>query len=228
MTRVIGIAGAAHCGSTVLNMMMGQLPGVIGAGETHWLVDRERLPAEMAWPCRTHGEACPTFTPELIGQIAEAAPGTWWEWIAVAAGAHTVISTDKRPAHFDAFGLPDLVVVLYREPRYWVPSWSMAHGVSMERAAQIWRNLYLRVLEWVDDKGLPSVKINWSAVRADPSSLQVVCRLLGLEFSPLMLDFHERPTCHVGGNRKTRPGGLQPELHDMAVPEFNDLMEIFE
>ncbi len=227
MTRVIGIVGAAHCGSTVLNMMLGQLPGVFGAGETHWLLDRARFPAGMLWPCRIHGDKCSTLTKPLL-RLLGSGSGKWWEYIADAANAHTVVSTDKRPAHFDAFGLPSVAVVLYREPQYWVPSWSMKHGVSLEAAARVWRNLYLRVVAWVKERDLPHVRLNWSKVRAEPYSAEALFRLLGLGFSPVMLDYHKREWCHVGGNRNIRSGGLQPEDYDLAVPEFNDMLEILE
>ena len=85
-------------------------------GETHWIADADEQ-TKWAQRCRYCGEDClPVFTDELLTTL-RSNPQQWWASIAAAAGARVLVSADKSPGYFERFGLPDLALVPWRDPR---------------------------------------------------------------------------------------------------------------
>ena len=79
-TRHIAISGISYVGSTVFGVILGSLPGLAFAGETHWLAhprgnraDGERAsildpdvkPEEWPTACRVCGRNCEVFSPRV-------------------------------------------------------------------------------------------------------------------------------------------------------------------
>ena len=204
MSRVIGILGAAHCGSTPLGLTLGGLPGVKFVGEDHYLATLHPSPDTPLFPCGSCGNYCPVFTPGVVASAkvrAEEPQGRWWPFISHAVGSpEVVVSSDKQPRFFDRFGLPDVAIILYREQDEWAESWCNKHRCSptVEDARWIWARIYRRARAWCRSNGVPTVETNWSAVRRNPEiGLPALADALGLEWTPEAMDWTGRH--HVQG-----------------------------
>lgn len=203
--RTIGIIGPAYCGMTILNLILDGLPGVVGVGESHWMLSEGRT-------CRIHSDSCPVFTREFVDSL-QADPRDWWQRIAEQSGAETVVSADKRPVWFEEHGLPDMVIILYRDPRAWVASWLKRHPGDPSEAIKILIQLYGRCLAWVEKRGLPWVGFNFDWLRVDPG-----CKALAGLVSDLGLDgdanqaslFWDNTHHFIGGNKAYEPHVMVP------------------
>ena len=123
----IGIVGLDYCGSTLINNILSGLPGCIGAGETHWIKDSQNHPNQRGRCTECYNAECPVFSEKLIKnlQIMEiTADGKWWREISKSSGCKIVISADKRPRHYDRFGVPDKLLFIVKDPRAHIVSWA--------------------------------------------------------------------------------------------------------
>lgn len=126
--RHVAIGGVSFCGSTLLGSLLGSLPGVANAGETHWLVHRsrdgravpfdfERDASEALVPCVACGVDCAVWSRAFRRELA-ADPVDWYGRLADRLGAPVLVSSDKNHAKLDALeplGRLDLLV-LFKSP----------------------------------------------------------------------------------------------------------------
>jgi hypothetical protein len=205
VSRVIGILGAAHSGSTALGLVLGGLPGVRFVGEDHYLARLHTSQEAPLFPCASCGDACPVFTPGVVQsakvRATETPGGRWWPFLSHAVGSPDVIvSSNKRPVLFERFGLPDLAIILYRDCGEWSTSWCKKHrnAGSVEEAEDIWVRLYGRVRTWCRTRRVEHISVNWSDVRKDPPArLARLAEGLGLRWTDAALNFTGRH--HVQG-----------------------------
>lgn len=127
---VVGLVGADFSGSTILSAVLDGLEGVQSVGETHWIVDRnlhcrECCPGDSRcmWDkeCRCHFDPnCPVFTTAILEKLRALPEGqrneSWWKIIGEAAQSSVVISSDKRPSHFERLGLPNKYIFTFKDP----------------------------------------------------------------------------------------------------------------
>ena len=123
----IGIVGLDYCGSTLMNNILSGLPDCIGGGETHWIIDSQNHPNQRGRCTECYNEECPVFSEELIQTLQAmdiTGDGRWWREISKASGCKFVISGDKRPHHYDRFGVPDKLLFMVKDPRAHIVSWA--------------------------------------------------------------------------------------------------------
>lgn len=133
--RHIAVCGTSYCGSTLMDRLLGGLPGVRSIGESHWLVkaryrhgydladfSKERSPKMI--PCTVCGDSCPTLTREFRRCMA-ADHTNWYFRIARQLGTGILVSADKNlPKLVDNDPLLRLdALVLFKSP---VQAWISA------------------------------------------------------------------------------------------------------
>lgn len=126
-TTTIGIVGLDYCGSTLMNNILSGLPDCIGAGETHWIIDSKKNPNQRGRCTECYNQECPVFSEELLNtmQTMKIEPnGEWWDIISKFSNCRFVISGDKRPRHYDKFGIPDKLLFMLKDPRAHIVSWA--------------------------------------------------------------------------------------------------------
>jgi hypothetical protein len=120
-----------------MNNILSGLPGCIGVGESHWIVDRVRNERQSGLCTECYQTPCPVFTDnvyELLGDESVLEAGEWWRVIAESADAEVIISADKRPRHFDRFGVPDKLLLMMKDPRSHIVSWCKRKFPPEEKA----------------------------------------------------------------------------------------------
>jgi hypothetical protein len=134
--------------------------------------------------------------------------GNWWQHLSDAYQADTIISSDKRPRHFEGFGLPDWSIILWRKPRAWVASWRRRRpDVPLEKAIDIWNTVYGNLIAWCQDN-TKHVGLCWDDVRANPETvLDRLCMELDL---PMVSQWGAIPNFsikhhHIGGCAELLP-----------------------
>ena len=133
----VGIVGLDYCGSTLMNNILSGLPGCIGVGESHWIVDRVRNENQSGLCTECFGDPCPVFIEDVYERLSDEdalEPGDWWRVIAGSARADVIISADKRPRHFDRFGVPDKLLLMVKDPRSHIVSWCRRKYPPVEKS----------------------------------------------------------------------------------------------
>lgn len=220
--RHIAICGAAFCGSTLIDRMLGGLPGVKSIGESHWLTKVRRDagygPADLAeplaaqrWvPCTVCGARCAVLTPAFRLALAGDNRG-WYHKVAAHLDTAILVSADKNvPMLLDKDPLLDLsALVVFKSPRQaWrskldkLPKDRDAAFYESECAAymQVWtQNYRARFFDSFRPVG-EVVWLNFDAFTRDPEPLlRAVCERLDLPFDAGVL--HRTVPGHaIGGN----------------------------
>lgn len=192
---------------------MDGLPDVASVGETHWIVDRDHGCRE----CRD--EPCPVFASDLLVSLrglSEAdRKGQWWPLIAEAAGSRVVVSSDKRPLHFEKLGLPSSWIFLYKDPVAHVYSKArrLARGNEQERItdadvtkALAWlvKNTHER-LDFLESQGAPTAVLrNESLVLRPVATARRLASFLGVPEDPTCVEYWNHDHHYIGGNFSVR------------------------
>jgi len=199
MTRVIGIAGCSYCGSTLLDRILGSLPGVVALGETHWIVDAYGPDSPYPWTsiCGQHGKACQTFTPAVLADLRAGGWTGWFDRLAEVVGNPDVlVSSDKGAGNFRKIGMPDVFVVPYRNPADMLRSFAKRDR-NVIGAARAIRDLF----GWLARCGVPFVTLDTDLLADDAEGeLRRLCTALDLPWSDAALHPWGLSACVFGGN----------------------------
>ena len=244
--RHVAICGTSYCGSTLLDRILGGLPGVFSIGESHWLV-RERVgnayapidfdrPASevQAVPCSVCGKNCGVLTWDLRVGLA-ANPEGWYRKIAARLGTSILISADKNaPKLIEHDPMLDLsALVVFKSPEQ---AWrSKLNKLPADRDpayyeaecrtyATVWTRSYLGYLDLFQPQG-PVVYLNFDRFTIDPeAALRAVCARLALPFAPGVLSRTE-PGHAIGGNAgsmaRLRARNYAVEVETLPDPELD-------
>jgi hypothetical protein len=210
--KLVAIIGPSFSASTVLNYILDGLPGVLGAGETHWIV-HEHPDNELAGRCRLCGPSpCPVFSEQLLGRLA-ATQSDWWGRLATAAGVDVVVSADKSPSYFGRFGMPDLALVPWRDPRAWVTGlMSRRPGTELTAAMERFVSEYRSKTTWLDTNGIPWVAVDMYDRFIDhpEEHLKELASIIGVSPEPTAWRFWETSHHTIGGGNMQ--GGFDKSL----------------
>jgi hypothetical protein len=220
--RHIAIAGVSYCGSTILDRILGGLPGCGSIGESHWLVDL-RLPGVKATidpadpdapgfvPCATCGPGCAAISFDFrVALLADRRQ--WYDRIAERLGVETLISSDKNLTkllendpllRFDA-------IVLFKSPQQaWKSQAANTRVADHDRTASLrhyldsWRDRHSNFLRDFQPSGRV-VFLNFDAFASDPARfLPLLCDRLGLTYDPRVLTTYV-PGHALAGNLRVR------------------------
>lgn len=112
--RHVAICGVSYCGSTMMDRVLGSLPGVLSIGESHWLAENRdfqtrgsRLEPIPWWRddpgrivnCWICGRGCPVLTRDFRAALS-AFRDRWYFRIAGQLDTRTLISADKNLAKY--------------------------------------------------------------------------------------------------------------------------------
>ncbi len=214
----MGIVGLDYCGSTLISNVMSGLPGVINAGESHWIIDRNL-------GCREcHSKPCPVFDGLLLGELRslDLETESWWGRIGQHTGAELIISSDKLPRHYDRFGCPDYLLYLHKSPESNIISWckrkfridgEIPDQFSSEQilsGMRWWIEISTANMEWLSTQDSDISEMSLESFSSNPKSmLKSICGWLGIEYDHTAIEFWNRELHYIGGNhsvKRTDPG----------------------
>jgi hypothetical protein len=212
--RHIVMMGVSFCGSTLLGLVLGGLPGVANVGESHWLIEKRRQRSSDELPttpegfeqCMSCGPGCPIVTVQLRQRLAEP-DGDFYATLAAAYGADTIVTSDKSPQRvltLDPY-LHNDTIVLFREPMANWHSHRVRHPAFASPEGQRdyfgnWADSYEILLRYFHNKGSKTV-VNFDEFAAAPQrGLALICRTLSLPFDPKTLAYWRTRQHFVGGN----------------------------
>jgi hypothetical protein len=212
--RHVVIVGVSFCGSTLLGLVLGGLPGVANVGESHWLIDKRRERSSQELPttpegfeqCMSCGSDCPIVTDDLRQRLADPSRD-FYATLAAAYRADIIVTSDKSYDQVVTLDphLENDAIVLFREPMASWQSHRVRHPVAASPEGQRdyfrnWADAYEILLHYFHNRGT-KVVVDFDEFAAAPQRvLAVICRALSLPFDPHALAYWRRTQHFVGGN----------------------------
>lgn len=215
--RHVAILGVSYCGSTLLSLVLGALPGVANIGESHWLLEprpgkaraSHRLTADGFEQCLWCGTACPVVTGDLRRRLADQ-PHAFYQILADAHAADIIVSADKNYPHVIRRdpALHNDAVIAFRHPlRNWrshARRSDNADEAARLRYLENWAIAYTNFLDNFPNSGTEIV-IDFDHFLTSPEkALRRLCLALDLPFSADALRYWSVRQHCVGGNREVR------------------------
>jgi hypothetical protein len=220
--RHIALCGTSYCGSTLLDRMLGSLPGVRSIGESHWLIKAhyehgydladfasETTPKLVA--CSECGVGCRVLSARFRRQLA-ANHNKWYFRIARALGTRTLVSADKNvPKLLDNDPLLRLdALVVFKSPaQAWASTLDKLprdkepdfYASECIKYMKIWSESYKSLLDQFSPSG-KVVFLNFDVFAEKPKILfEQLCGALSLPFDPSASQ-RVTPGHAIGGNSK--------------------------
>ena len=216
----VAICGVSFCGSTLLDRVLGGLPGAQSIGESHWLVKYHDGSAYVPFDltqdeptrmprCTVCGRDCKHLTYQF--RVDMAADFTrWYQKIAARVGTKLLFSADKNPPKLiDNDPLLRMhALVLFKSPtQAWGSQLSkMRQGgsetfyeIALEEYIDSWTRAYRVFLDDFKPRG-DMAFLYFDAFAENPEpSLRAACRMLGLPDDDSLLK-RTRTSHSIGGN----------------------------
>ena len=195
---IVGIAGPSFCGSTIVDSMLGLLPGVQALGETHWIFDGSQDNPHATGYCLRHGVDCPRFPVSWLDEIRGLGEGRLYRAIEELVAPDVVVVADKGVHQWTRFGHPDMWIFPLKAPvallhSYWKRG--RGHGASIQRV----KNEYMRLLQM--SGGSPRRVVDLADLARRPEeTMRCLATWLGVDYSPACLLPWISDSCHFGGN----------------------------
>lgn len=225
----VGIVGLDYCGSTLINNILSGLPNCIGAGETHWIVDRVKNPNQTGRCTECYNQECPVFSDKVLEKLQTlsiSGNGNWWQEIGKSANKNIVISGDKRPHHYDRFGVPDKLLFVVKDPRSHIVSWArrkfLPPDQTMEKynqgnaeftltdeqfneAINVWLRDTRKHISWCLETGKDLLVISLeSFVQYEKYSLQKISEWLKIDCAFEALEYWNSDLHYIGSNHSVK------------------------
>ena len=201
---VVNVMSSFYSGSTWLNLMLGSHSRSLSIGEFFRVIRNQTA------LCRMHGEDCPFWDQIELDFSDEADP---FSIIARVAGKRYIIVNNSRNSlRFQRPpGISAKFIHLVRDGRAVVSSrLRKGRQATTLAAAKRWRKEVKRNQDLLKHQAASDqFHVNYEDLVADPTGhLQQICRFLGLDFEPAMLECWHNRHHFIGGNIGT--------LHSMA------------
>jgi hypothetical protein len=234
MTKLL-IAGVGPAGTatTLVNVIMGGLPGVFAMGNLNQSQDYRGVVdgKQVGAFCNECGPAlaCPVFTPDVLRRCLIDEKSTY-QIIGGQVAEDVLYTQDNRGELFERKGIPDRVLVLHRDIRAWCAAWALLlvgevrttrtidqalpiPGITHYKSAlDHWINFYRSQIGWLNSKKIPWWSLNTDVLRQFPEpTLRRICKTLGLQFSQQALRWWENRHHKMGGRFNVK-AGLQSRL----------------
>lgn len=219
--RHVAICGVSFCGSTLLDRILGGLPGVRSIGESHWLIKEhdgaKYVPIDLGVKrsgrgpfCSVCGPSCKVLTAEFrTGLIVDAT--RWYQRIAAQLETAILVSADKNVAKLvdnDPLLRLSALVVFKSPEQAWA---SQLAKLPKDREPEFYRAELVRYMgTWTQSYGTfldeftpagGKVFLKFDDFTADPGPLlKAVCTQLDLPYDPIVLR-EIRPGHAIGGNK---------------------------
>ena len=236
--RHVAILGVSYCGSTLLSLVLGALPGVANIGESHWLLEpragkrREshNLTADGFEQCVFCGANCVILTDDLRDQLARQ-PAAFYGILAEALSTDILVSADKNYPHFIRRdpGLHNDAIVLFRDPLKNWQSQARRSGNSPEARLRYFENWAMDYVNFLDNypNAGRKVVLDFDEFLANPvSMLQQLCGAIDLSFTAEAVEYWNFPQHCVGGNVSVRARIAKHDLEALqAAPKLDTTEE---
>jgi hypothetical protein len=216
--QLIGLVGSSYSGSTMVSMVLGGMHGVFAIGESLWI---EKYSDDDILYCEECKGNC-TIISNAVRKEMNNNKRKWWELIAGASQKEIIISSDKTPMFFDKHGMPDRVILLWKEPIAWMRSVMINEGKlskgykelqgdsltlfeeRMRLAQKQWATHYRMVLSWVNKNCLDYISVKLEDFSLNPElSTKLLCEKIGIQYDGNALA--NRKVRHmIGGNSMAR------------------------
>jgi hypothetical protein len=222
--RAIVIAGASYCGSTLLDRILGSLPGCASIGESHWLT-KSRDANAVVTPI-DFGVEDPPFVPRctICGPDCEvlsldfrmdltADRRDWYQKIAGRVGTKTLFAADKNWSKLidnDPFLRMDALVLFKSPEQAWSSQRSKLaaerepafYEEQLGRYMRNWSRNYEMLLNSCALQGEKTFLFFDAFARDRGKQLAKLCEALGVPYDETVLSRAERRHT-IGGNGKT-------------------------
>lgn len=254
VARHIALCGTSYSGSTLIDRLLGGLPGVRSIGESHWLIkahyphgydlanfSSDILPPMV--PCTVCKQSCPILTFEFRRAMA-ADHTNWYSKIADRLKTDILISADKNwPKLIDNDPLLRLdALVLFKSPlQAWASTFdklptgrdSSFYVAECEKYLSTWTRSYGAFLDLFVPQG-KVVFLHFDSFAEYPEKiLPAVCKALSLTYDHHVLEA-VTPGHAIGGNsralKRLRANGYAMEIRSLPKPSIppEQLKVIFE
>ena len=230
MVISVGIVGLDYCGSTLINNILSGLPNCIGVGETHWIVDKVKNPNQSGLCTECFHSPCPVFTEQIIEKLSDEPSlesGEWWQIIGESAAADIVISGDKRPHHYERFGIPEMLLLIVKDPRSHLVSWARRKFPPSEKselqayhrgdaeyslekdefdaALKYWIRETRKHITWCINSERPLAVVSLESFVNDSENLLLtISEWLGTQYDSAALNYCETDLHYIGSNHSVR------------------------
>ena len=184
-------------------------------------LDCQFIPCSSHGGCRECGDApCPIFTAELLEQLRQC-PKTgdpWWKTISDHTGSEVIVSSDKRPRHYDRLGHPDYLLMTIKNVREHVFSYArrpktragepeVFNQEDISKAINKLVKDYRAMFKWIRELSLPLKIVSIEEVLDQPAfQIRQVCDWAGVPFVDVSFDYHAVPHHYIAGNFSVRRG----------------------
>ena len=218
--RHVAICGVSFCGSTLLDRVLGGLPGAQSIGESHWLVKYHDGSAYVPFDltqdeptrmprCTACGRDCEYLTYEFRVDLA-ASFTRWYQKIAARVGTKLLFSADKNPPKLiDNDPLLRMsALVLFKSPaQAWASQLAKIQegnaaaffDEALEKYIQTWTRTYRVFLDHFKPCG-DIVFLYFDGFAENPElNFGAACRALGLPEQVSVLK-RMRTSHSIGGN----------------------------
>ena len=241
--RHIAICGVSFCGSTLMDGILGSLPGCANIAESHWLtgarlpdgyapIDFDAPDAGALRHCCACGPDCRILSMDFRRGLAADATD-WYGRIARRLDTQILISADKNPpklADHDPLLRFDALVMFKSPVQAWM---SMLRKLPQGRDAAfyaskcesylaLWTDRYSTLLDHFAPQGKVVFLHSDAFVQAPREVLQSLCGTLDLTFDPAVLKTAALRHA-IGGNpdavAKLHSAGGSIEIVPLARPD---------
>lgn len=234
MRTVVFIMGSGHCGSTLLDLMLGSHSDAFSLGEIHRIggpVDARardssaRICGVCPERCEFWDERVPPFWMRLFysrrnlitSALRKLAHYVFnpYAFIMRWSGKNLVIDSSKGTAWIDRqlspaykwHGIRPVLIYLHRDGRAVVSSYLRKYPErGFEAIVESWKRGAERMENYFDafHQG-PKFRVSYESLTSDPeATMQSICRSLHIDYEPDMLRYWRHDHHHVFGNGGTR------------------------
>lgn len=211
--RHIAILGSSYCGSTLLGLVLGALPGVANVGESHWLLeprpagtpDAFNLTRDGYEQCLFCGGNCPVVADDLRRRLADP-EADFYGALAAAYGTRIVVTSDKTYHHvlrLDPALCHDAVIVFRHPMANWRSHANHTSRSSHEEQTSYFEKWSVMYTGFMDNypNGGDKIFVDFDRFVSDPGAVASrLCRGLGLPYRPGALSYWRRAQHCIGGN----------------------------
>jgi hypothetical protein len=212
-SRHIAILGSSYCGSTLLSLVLGALPGVANVGESHWLLeprpagtpDAFNLTRDGYEQCLFCGGNCPVIDDDLRRRLA-GPEADFYGTLAAAYGTRIIVTSDKAYHHvlrLDPALCHDAIIVFRHPMSNWESHVNHTNKSSREEQKNYfekWSIMYTSFID-TDPNGGKKIFVDFDCFISDPGAVALrLCRVLGLPYMPKVLSYWRHPQHCIGGN----------------------------
>ena len=242
--RIVYLLGTGHCGSTLLDLLLNAHPRVLGLSEIEGIGQllraRDPAPGPLSSPLwRAVRARYETRTDARFDDVDLALPRRhragashrddlrrWgetnrclFECLALESRRPVLVDASKSAIRLAALvrwgGLDLRVLHVVRDGRAVLNAYRRKYG-SFSRAFRSWSIPTLRAMRArrlvAPERWL---RFHYEDLASDPAgALRGICRFVGIEYEPRMLDFRAVENLGIGGNRMQQDAGSEIVLDD--------------